>query len=388
MRTNTISLSLFLFFFFSFYGRYKCPRKNCQKKFSSVDTDFLKLLPFHIRAIFDAQIILTANSGICSELLEFVLNLAVAGATISAIQGAIRRTRSQAYCSTRLAYVEHAAFARKRSAGVFRSAPVNLSPFPHMHEHCVGYNESSAPTEEFLRALVLAKMKLVSQSADRFMSNIDAVALASDQHHASMRRIGVTDDDTSRVSHPIDGMVAVMNERSQVLYWKYTSSTSNNELQEVAKVLSPRLKETVKMWTTDRCCLGVRCIDLSLKTLLLIFLALHLFVLGCIMDKCALSEYKGHGGPFPHFTTVYRCSSGSRFFLRAFYPKNGGRIYRLSRRASGSGVPITRWSDNVETGEKCFTIFQSTSTMSDLVRPNEAGSRGTEGSYFKLPTRT
>lgn len=131
------------------------------------------------------------------------------------------------------------------SHNAFRSfpAPVSLpSSFPHFDLHCCGYNEVRGPSHNLVSSIFMATVDRDADFLDRcasfllssfssyhhfssrdiltclcrFMCGLGGEAVTSDQHHHVARKIRVFDSQTVSQERPADGLISLVNEKSQV----------------------------------------------------------------------------------------------------------------------------------------------------------------------------
>lgn len=228
---------------------------DCGDRVSSIDDGFFDQCPLW-KSLFPFYF--THQSGFHEDFLSHYLNLYTAGTSITCMVKAIARFRHTRYLRQRLLYYRA---LRVTKANPFTKQAVQPLPFPALGDHCNGYNEILAPSENLLQDALVAYSRnaQISLYTGRFMGGLKARAVCSDQHHAVPKRVVFADPNTRRKVHPYPGILGVVNEYGQMLLYYWTMTTASGELVHSSKQLSERLRDSPPIiWTTDRCCLGVR----------------------------------------------------------------------------------------------------------------------------------
>jgi hypothetical protein len=252
--------------------RYKCSHfDKCRNRISATHPDFLATLPAPMRAYF--PFLLTSKSGFQKTWLSLLFMLWSAGQPLGKLQSTIARWRHARYLERRELYYmsrmdmllhkkqrgDEAELKSQRSIHEF-TAPSTSGPvpvFPPFGRHCEGYNEILAPAGDTLMEAIrdyAAQLEVV-EYADRFMCSLTGVAVSSDQHYKVPARIRAIDPATATNPQLVEGLMGTMNERSQILDYFWTASSSHAELESTVQAIKDRdPQHPPTMWTTDRCC--------------------------------------------------------------------------------------------------------------------------------------
>jgi hypothetical protein len=282
--------------------------QNCKKRVSSIHPAFLaseslwhSLFPFYF----------TNQSGFHQDFLSLYLNLWTSGTSIASLVKCISRARHTYYLRCRLQFYEGLASV---AFNVLTGKHVIRQAFPAMGRHCDGYNEILSPSENLLQDALCAYAKhmAIPSYTGRFLGATTAIAVCSDQHHVVPKRVVYYDAKTRRKVRPYPGIHAAVNERSQVLLYYWTMSSATAELRHLSVNLAQRLASNPpKIWTTDRCCLGV--CDLVCEADCVRALMTELYCLYVNSTRCCRT-ISGSRKPFlpqSHSVTGFTSLSGS-----------------------------------------------------------------------------
>lgn len=246
-------------------GRYKCPK--CSWKIMSSSDEFLEQQPPLWREYF--PFLIMSKSAYEVSFLSMLLELWSIGVGTSVLANWIGRQRHAIYQRTRYRYLlsvadvedfhrkadKAKAEAKQKSLWTFKGSHSGLVAFPAFEQHCKGYNEILAPTDQGLLEALQAYADRIEMLdyADRFMCGLTGEALSSDQHYKVPSRIRSLDQRTATRAQPVPGVYALANEWGQVLDYYWTLSSSHEELESLAEMVVKRGMQPV-MWTTDLCC--------------------------------------------------------------------------------------------------------------------------------------
>jgi hypothetical protein len=287
-------------------ARYRCPScpKRTVTRLSAASSEFMRQLPAHQALSF--PFCLSHKGGMQRSLVSWLFTLWTDGVRLSTLTDSVARTRTTHYHRLRLLYMEALDFRRVRptpppgdgsntsniSSGSDQSMSTSSSAtdhkmsrtkptsedirshcsaqgpqsastdgllFPIFTDHC-GYNEVLCPAQKFLKAVLFEYARETNsvQIAHRHMAAVPVVAACSDQTFKVPRGVTMFDPSTRSQAKPVPSLMATCNERGQCVCYYYTFANTNKELAPAAEQMHLRHGDTIKMWTTDRCCTAVR----------------------------------------------------------------------------------------------------------------------------------
>jgi hypothetical protein len=249
---------------FALFAEYRCSK--CHGDKSSLDADALTKMGVPLSVIHKLPVIQLHDSLWTSELYADFAGSITTKLGPGEFANMIEEKRTGRWVEDNLSYL--LASAEKQYAhgwvGLGFQSLERPRPFPGRDTHCDGYVGSPGPSAAQFGKVLPTAFKKVELFGDLFMASLGGKVLSGDHTYFIAAATKIAEGiDTKTIFN-------VMNERQQIVSWRYTATEGDSELKGISEELLLRYlsfgdmeqngKEVKRqpVFALDKCCAGVQ----------------------------------------------------------------------------------------------------------------------------------
>jgi hypothetical protein len=226
--------------------RYKCQMPTCSFStgFSAHSDAYVSKLPPDIADRLRQHVyIVSDKSAVSPRVRDHVLSVVTTSATVADSLTILKRTHTAEYLRVclefgRLQQARQRLIGSSSSSGgssgggssIDAATVVTIGDFD---DHC-GYNEL-VMTRDIFDAILWVAHNQLRPLHRRFMASLDSKHIAFDHTHSDARKLLKSNDGSKRKTTMVDGLLAVVNMKNQIICYAYVQGTTNASTKVLLK---------------------------------------------------------------------------------------------------------------------------------------------------------